>query len=87
MTRHVIANEQKRFRWSPEALGNKFVINERLSANFDDRTMLQVHLWPFANAVKAGTSAIMCAYTQINQHYGCANPDNLKYLLKNELGL
>ncbi|KAL9630259.1 MAG: hypothetical protein Q9204_004811 [Flavoplaca sp. TL-2023a] len=39
MTGHFVANGQKRFRSRPEALRNKFVINENLSDNFDDRTM------------------------------------------------
>ena len=45
MTRRFIANEQERFPWSPEALGDKFVINDRLSANFDDLTMHESYLW------------------------------------------
>jgi beta-glucosidase-like glycosyl hydrolase len=40
---------------------------------------------PFADAVKAGTGAIMCSYNQINNSYGCQNSYTLNYLLKNEL--
>ena len=40
---------------------------------------------PFADAVKAGTGAIMCSYNQINNSYGCQNSYTINYLLKNEL--
>ena len=40
---------------------------------------------PFANAVRAGTGAIMCSYNQINNSYSCSNSYTLNYLLKNEL--
>lgn len=48
--------------------------------------MHEVYLWPFADAVKAGTGSIMCSYQQINNSYGCANSYTLNHLLKNELG-
>ncbi|KAI9653286.1 MAG: hypothetical protein M1831_006121 [Alyxoria varia] len=85
-TRHFIANEQERFRWNYEAGDNGFELEESISANLDDWTMHEVYLWPFANAVKAGTGSIMCSYNQINNSYGCANSYALNYLLKEELG-
>ena len=47
--------------------------------------MHELYLWPFADAVRAGTGAIMCSYNQINNSYGCQNSYTLNYLLKNEL--
>ena len=37
---------------------------------------------PFADAVRANTGAIMCAYNQVNNSYGCQNSHILNYLLK-----
>lgn len=43
---------------------------EALSSNLDDKTMHETYLWPFANAVRAGTASIMCSYQRINGSYG-----------------
>jgi len=47
--------------------------------------MHELYLWPFADAVRAGTGAIMCSYNQINNSYGCGNSYTQNYLLKQEL--
>ena len=44
-TRHLIANEQERFRWKCEALQNNFMLNESISVNLDDRMMHEIYLW------------------------------------------
>jgi hypothetical protein len=53
---------------------NPSVVNgttiEAISSNLDDKTMHETYLWPFANAVRAGTSAVMCSYQRINGSYG-----------------
>lgn len=41
---------------------------------------------PFANAVRAGTGAIMAGYNQINNSYAGSNSYALNHLLKGELG-
>lgn len=43
-------------------------------------------MWPFANAVHAGVSAVMCSYNRINGSYACQNSKTLNGLLKDELG-
>jgi beta-glucosidase len=58
---------------------------EAISANVNDRTLHELYLWPFANAVKAGTSTVMCAYNRVNGNYSCANSDLLTTFLKDEL--
>ena len=93
------ANEQ-------EIQRNPSVVNgvtiEAVSSNVDDKTMHETYLWPFANAVRAGTSAVMCSYQRINGSYGtqfeycqrslltsppaCQNSKTLNGLLKEELG-
>ena len=84
VSKHFIANEQETQR------SNTFLPNgteiEGISANVDDRTMHELYLWPFADAVKAGTVSVMCAYNRINQTYACQNDKLLNGLLKEELG-
>lgn len=84
-TKHYIANEQEHFRQAPEAQGYGYNITESSSSNIDDKTMHELYLWPFADAVRAGTGSIMCSYQQINNSYGCGNSYTMNYLLKNEL--
>lgn len=48
--------------------------------------MHELYLWPFADAVRAGTAGVMCVYNQVNNSYGCQNSYLLNHLLKNELG-
>ena len=66
-------NEQEHFRQAPEAQGWGFNITESGSSNIGDVAMHELYLWPFAEAVRAGTGSIMCSYNQINNSYGCQN--------------
>lgn len=84
-TKHFIMNEQEHFRQSSEADGYGYNITEAGSSNLDDKTMHELYLWPFADAVRAGTASIMCSYEQINNSYACSNSYAMNYLLKNEL--
>ncbi|KAL3419276.1 glycosyl hydrolase family 3 [Phlyctema vagabunda] len=76
--KHYIGNEQEHFR---EATSTEFAY----SANIDDKTMHELYLWPFADAVRAGVGSIMAAYNRVNNSYGSENSYTLNYLLKNEL--
>ncbi|KAH8689240.1 putative beta-glucosidase G [Phaeosphaeriaceae sp. PMI808] len=84
VSKHFIVNEQETQR------SNTFLPNgteiEAMSFNVDDRTMHELYLWPFADAVKAGTVSVMCAYNRVNQTYACQNDAALNGLLKGELG-
>ncbi|KAK4249994.1 beta-glucosidase [Corynascus novoguineensis] len=71
--KHYILNEQEMYRG---------IIDVRI----DDRTMHELYLWPFADAVRAGVGSIMCSYNKINGTYACENEWTSNYLLKNELG-
>ncbi|KAL5357941.1 putative beta-glucosidase A [Aspergillus floccosus] len=84
--KHYILNEQEHFRQVGEAQGYGFNITETVSSNVDDKTMHELYLWPFADAVRAGVGAVMCSYNQINNSYGCQNSLTLNKLLKAELG-
>ncbi|KAK3290692.1 glycosyl hydrolase family 3 N terminal domain-containing protein [Chaetomium fimeti] len=70
--KHYILNEQEHYRG---------VIDVRI----DDRTMHELYLWPFADAVRAGVGSVMCSYNKINGTYACENEWTTNYLLKNEL--
>lgn len=56
-----------------------------ISSNLDDTVTHETYLWSFAEAVRAGTSSVMCSYNRINGTHGCANSDALNGLLKTEL--
>ncbi|KAK5019822.1 hypothetical protein LTR39_000107 [Cryomyces antarcticus] len=89
--KHYIGNEQETQRNpSTTSFGTSTSQNgptiEAVSANIDDRTMHELYLWPFANAVRAGSAAVMCSYNRINGSYGCENSKTLNGLLKDELG-
>ncbi|KAI0535022.1 glycosyl hydrolase family 3 N terminal domain-containing protein [Xylaria digitata] len=71
--KHYILNEQEHFRGG-------------ISSNIDDKTMHELYLWPFADAVRAGVGSVMCSYNKINNTYACENSYVLNRLLKNELG-
>ncbi|KAL1840487.1 hypothetical protein VTJ49DRAFT_439 [Mycothermus thermophilus] len=78
-TKHYIGNEQETNR-------NPSGDVQSLSSNIDDRTMHELYLWPFQDAVRAGSGNIMCSYQRLNNSYGCANSKALNGLLKTELG-
>ena len=52
-TKHYIGNEQEHFRQGGPGLA------DAISSNIDDVTMHELYLWPFADAVRAGTGSIM----------------------------
>jgi beta-glucosidase len=82
-TKHFILNEQESQR-NPSYVDGVRV--EAVSSNVDDKTMHETYLWPFANAVRAGSASVMCSYQRINGSYGCQNSNALNNLLKEELG-
>lgn len=82
-TKHFIGNEQEIQR-NPTTVNDTTV--EAISSNIDDKTMHESYLWPFANALHAGTASIMCSYNRLNGSYGCQNSKALNGLLKEELG-
>lgn len=86
--KHYIGNEQETQR-NPTFLPNGTVtekLQEAISSNIDDRTMHELYLWPFADAVKAGAASFMCAYQRLNGSYACENTKAQNGILKGELG-
>jgi beta-glucosidase len=76
-------NEQEHFR-SPGNFQGQFV--DAISSNIDDKTLHELYLWPFADAIKAGTGSIMCSYNKVNNSQVCQNSYLQNYILKGELG-
>jgi beta-glucosidase len=70
--KHLILNEQEHNR-------------ETMSSSVDDRTLHELYLWPFADAVWANTTSVMCSYNQINNTYACENSHIMSDILKDEL--
>ncbi|KAJ6533509.1 beta-glucosidase [Mycena capillaripes] len=77
--KHFIANEQEHFRGGSNA-------GQIYSSNIDDKTLHELYLWPFAEAVKAGVGSVMCSYNKINQTQACQNSKLMNGVLKEELG-
>ncbi|KAF2674079.1 putative beta-glucosidase L [Microthyrium microscopicum] len=70
--KHYIGNEQE-------------VSRTTVTSNIDDRTMHELYLWPFADAVQANVASVMCSYNKLNGTWACENEKVLKGLLKSEL--
>ncbi|KAH6855713.1 glycoside hydrolase superfamily [Chaetomium sp. MPI-CAGE-AT-0009] len=87
-TKHLIAQEQETHRlYNPTGNPNNTVfVAEAVSSNLDDRTIHELYLWPFADAVRAGTGNVMCSFNRLNNTYACHNSKSQNGLLKGELG-
>jgi beta-glucosidase len=79
--KHFVANEQETYRRSSYD-GTTLAT----SMNIDDRTMHELYLWSFQDAVRAGATCIMCSYNRVNNTFACENSKLLNGLLKTELG-
>ncbi|KAI9045308.1 beta-glucosidase [Aspergillus affinis] len=79
--KHMIGNEQETDR-NPSV----YLANASISSNIDDKTIHELYLWPFQDAVKAGVGSVMCSYNRVNNSYACQNSKVLNGLLKTELG-
>ena len=70
--KHYIGNEQELHRTT-------------VSSDIDERTMHELYLWPFSDAVKANVASVMCSYNKLNSTWACENDHVLNKLLKQEL--
>ncbi|KAK7708617.1 hypothetical protein SLS64_006719 [Diaporthe eres] len=77
--KHLVGNEQEMWR-----MYNPF--QPAYSANIDDRTMHELYLWPFAEAIRAGAASVMGAYNAVNGSASTQNSYLNNNLLKDELG-
>jgi beta-glucosidase len=46
----------------------------------------EIYLAPFADAIDAGVSSLMCSYNRVNGKFGCGNKALLDHVLRGELG-
>lgn len=90
--KHYVAYEQETQRnptypyIDDDTISLTAVTQESVSSNVDDRTMHEIYLWPFANAVHAKVASVMCSYNRINGSYACQNSKLQNGILKEELG-
>jgi beta-glucosidase len=70
--KHYIGNEQET---------NRGTINSVI----DDRSLHELYLWPFADAVKANVTSVMCAYNKFDGSWSCESNKALTQILKTEL--
>lgn len=71
--KYYIGNEQEKNR-------------ETMNSVIHDRTMDELYLWPFTEAVRANAAAVMCSYNKIGGSWACENQHTINELLKTELG-
>jgi beta-glucosidase len=75
-----------------QANAKHYLLNEQelnrnsMSSNADDRTIHELYLWPYADAVHANVASVMCSYNRLNGTFACENDRLLNGLLKEELG-
>ena len=72
VTKHLVGDEQEHGRFLQ-------------SSNIDDKALHEVYLFPFGDAINAGTLGTMCSYNKINGTYACNNANLMGELYKGEL--
>ena len=82
-SKHFVGNEQETQRTNSFSNGTEIL---GISSNIDDRTLHELYVWPFADAIRAGSASIMCSYNRVNQTYACEDRRLLDEILKKELG-
>ncbi|KAF4637604.1 hypothetical protein G7Y89_g477 [Cudoniella acicularis] len=56
------------------------------SSNVDDKTLHEVYMWPWGDAINGGAAAVMYAMPRVNDTHSCENNELLSGKLKEELG-
>ncbi|KAH7018573.1 glycoside hydrolase family 3 protein [Microdochium trichocladiopsis] len=75
-----------------QATAKHWILNEQelnrntMSSSADDRTVHELYVWPFMDAVKANVASFMCSYNRVSGTYSCENNYVMKELLKDQLG-
>jgi len=78
--KHFVGNEQELNRIP------NYVNQSSSSAQIDDKTMHELYMWPFMDAIEAGAMSIMASYNRLNNSWATQNSKALNGLLKTELG-
>ncbi|KAF9878011.1 beta-glucosidase 2 [Colletotrichum karsti] len=82
-SKHFLANEQELQRSYTIVNGQRI---EGISSNVGDRAVHELYGWPFYNAIRAGTTSIMCSYNRFNGTYACENEYLMEQVLRKEMG-
>ncbi|PWN40201.1 putative beta-glucosidase [Ceraceosorus guamensis] len=75
-----------------QACAKHFVLNDQetlrntYSSNVDERSLYELYLHPFKDAVEADTATVMASYNRINETWATENPELLGNILKYRLG-
>lgn len=56
------------------------------SSNIDDKTLHEIEVWPYAEAVRAGAACVMTSYPYVNNSQASQNAHLLNDVLKTHLG-
>lgn len=73
-----------------QACAKHFVANNiedtriHVNAVLDERTLREVYLPQFREAVKAGVACVMASYNRVNGSYSCYSTENVRGILKDE---
>ena len=65
--KHFVGNEQETNR-NPIADKDDPIMS--VSSNIDDRTMHELYVWPFQDAIHAGVGCVMCSYSECELRQG-----------------
>ncbi|KAJ8066955.1 hypothetical protein OCU04_004337 [Sclerotinia nivalis] len=88
--KHFLAYEQETQRNTANIFTSTWYPNDTqqmsVSSNVEDRTIHELYMWPFYNAIRSGVANVMCSYNRLNSSYACQNSKLLNGLLKTELG-
>ncbi|KAF3811782.1 putative beta-glucosidase G [Colletotrichum gloeosporioides] len=84
IAKHFIGNEQETQRTNVTLPDGSNI--DAVSSNMDDRTLHELYLWPFIDAVNAKPAAVLCSYNRFNQTYTCEHSKLLTGILREELG-
>ncbi|CAK5280416.1 unnamed protein product [Mycena citricolor] len=85
-SKHYLAYEQETYRKPFHVDDVALFPPNPISSDLDDKTAHELYIWPFAEAVRAGSGTVMCSYNEINATHACASDPALNTLLKKELG-
>lgn len=89
-SKHFIGYEQESYRMLYAAADPFTLLDYNNTQNtydslIDDRTLHELYLKPFMDAVRAGTGSVMCSYQQVNGTPGCESSATMSRILKSEL--
>ncbi|GJN89738.1 hypothetical protein Rhopal_002727-T1 [Rhodotorula paludigena] len=85
LVKHWVGNEQEYLRTGALEGGYSNNLTYTVDTYIDRATVHELYAWPFAEAVRAGTGAVMCSYNLYNGASACESDELLNELLKQEL--